>query len=195
MTDLTDKQQAFVREYLVDLNATQAAIRAEYSPKTAKAQGSRLLTNVYVQTAIAVAQESRSKRTLITADSVLRELGKLGFANMLDYITISSDGTAGIDLSKLTREQAAAIVELSSEDTYDKEGNLTRRNKIKLADKRASLVDIGRHLGMFKEKLEISGPDGGAVQLEAVRDRIIGRFDRLAPKERGSGNAGEPHPK
>ena len=183
MGDLTDKQQAFVREYLVDLNATQAAIRAGYSPKTANKVGPKLLVNVGVQISIQGEQESRSKRTLITADSVLRELGKLGFANMLDYITINGDGLAAIDLGRLTREQAAAITELTTEDTYDKEGNLTRRNKIKLADKRAALVDIGRHLGMFKEKLEISGPDGGAVQLEAIRERIVGRVARLAPAD------------
>lgn len=195
MMDLTDKQRTFVSEYMVDLNATQAAIRANYSAKTAHVQGPRLLENVRVQAAITNAQENRSKRTLITVDAVLAELAKLGFANMLDYIAVSSDGTAGVDLSKLTRDQAAAIVELTSEDTYDKEGNLTRRNKIKLADKRASLVDIGKHLGMFREKLEISGPDGGAVQLEAVRERIIGRFGRLAAPGRDVVDAGGPDAK
>ena len=151
MGDLTAKQAEFVRQYLVDLNGTQAAIRAGYAPGSASVQGARLLAIAKVQAAVTTAQTARSARTEITADAVVRELAKLGFANMLDYITVGDGGTAGIDLSALTREQAAAIIELTTEDTYDKEGNLTRRNKIKLADKRAALVDLGKHLGVFKD--------------------------------------------
>lgn len=148
---LNPKQDAFVAEYLVDLNGKQAAIRAGYSPKGAEVTASKLLRVPKVKIAVQEAQKTRSQRVQISQDAVLNELAKIGFANMIDYITISGDGTAGIDLSKLTREQAAAIVELTSEDTYDKEGNLTRRNKIKLADKRGALGDIGKHLGLFKD--------------------------------------------
>ena len=177
---LTARQAAFAAEYLLDLNAVQAAIRAGYSPTTATAMSHRLLANVGVQKTIQAGQAARSERTRISADAVLTELAKLGYANMMDYITVSGDGTAGIDLSKLTREQAAAITELTSEDTYDKEGNLTRRNKIKLADKRAALVDIGRHLGLFRDRVEITGKDGGAIEVEAVRQRITDRLTRIA---------------
>lgn len=176
---LTAKQTAFATEYLLDHNATQAAIRAGYSAKTAEVQGPRLLGNVRVALAIQAGQAVRSERTRISADAVLNELSKIGYANMLDYICVNSEGTAGIDLSNLTREQAAAITELTSEDTYDAKGNLTRRNKIKLADKRAALVDIGRHLGLFKDRVEITGKDGGAVQVEAVRQRITDRLNRI----------------
>lgn len=164
---LTPRQAAFVAEYLIDLNATQAAVRAGYSAKTAHAAGPRLLANVGVQQAIQTGQVARSTRTQVTADAVVSELAKLGFANMLDYIQIGPEGTAGIDLRALTREQAAAIVELTTEDTYDRDGNLTRRNKIKLADKRAALVDLGKHLGLFRENniavamvVNISADDG-----------------------------------
>ena len=148
---LTPRQIAFVDEYLVDLNATQALIRAGYSPKAANVCASQLLAKPNIAAAVAVKQAERARRVEISGDAVLRELAKLGFANMLDYVTIAGDGTASMDLSSITREQGAAIVELTTEDSYDRDGNLTRRNKIKLADKRAALVDMGRHLGLFRE--------------------------------------------
>ena len=76
MSDITPKQARFVEEYLIDLNATQAAIRAGYSKKTAKQQGQRLLTNVDVQAAVTEAKETRSERTEITQDEVIQGLKK-----------------------------------------------------------------------------------------------------------------------
>ena len=78
---LTDKQARFVQEYLVDANATQAALRAGYSPGTANQQGARLLVNVGVAQAIAEAQKARSERTGITADDVLRFWHSVGTAD------------------------------------------------------------------------------------------------------------------
>ena len=78
---MTAKQERFVEEYLIDLNATQAAIRAGYSPKTANEQGARLLAKVSVQTAISKAQAERSRRTGINQDRVIRELAKVAFLN------------------------------------------------------------------------------------------------------------------
>ena len=112
MTKLNEKQKQFVREYLIDLNATQAAIRAGYSEKTARSQGQRLLTHVDIAAAIKVAQDERIERTEITADRVLEELAKIGFSNMQDYIRTTGEGDAFVDLSALTREQAAAISEV-----------------------------------------------------------------------------------
>ncbi len=74
MAKLTPKQQRFVDEYLIDLNATQAAIRSGYSEKTAQEQSSRLLSNVMVSEAIELAQKERQKRTLVTQDDVIRGL-------------------------------------------------------------------------------------------------------------------------
>ena len=79
MTKLTDKQQTFVEEYLVDLNATQAAIRAGYSEKTAKDIGCQNLAKLYIQDAISKAMDARSERTAITADNVLKEIASLAF--------------------------------------------------------------------------------------------------------------------
>ena len=76
MSDLTPKQARFVEEYLLDLNATQAAIRAGYSKKTANEQGAQLLAKLSIRQAVAEAQAVRSKRTEITQDEVIQGLKK-----------------------------------------------------------------------------------------------------------------------
>jgi phage terminase small subunit len=156
---MTPKKEAFVREYLVDLNATQAAIRAGYSVRTANEQAARLLANVSVRAAVDEAMAERAERTEITADKVLRELALIGFANMADYMSAGPDGDPFLDFSGLTRDQAAALAEVTVEDFKDGRGEDARdvrRIKFKLADKKGALVDIGRHLGMFKDKVEHS---------------------------------------
>lgn len=156
---LTAKQQRFVDEYLIDLNATQAAIRAGYSKKTAQVQSARLLSNVMVSAAVAKGMESRSTRTGITQDMVLRELAKIGFSDIRKVVRwgetqlrmvggdedegdvlVPYHGLALIDSNDIDDETAGAIAEVSQ----GKEGL-----KVKLHDKKGALVDIGRHLGMF----------------------------------------------
>jgi phage terminase small subunit len=173
---LTSKQTRFVAEYLTDLNGTQAAIRAGYSAKTAPEQASRLLTNVNVAEAIFEAEAARAQRTGVTADRVVAELAKIGFANMADYLKANPGGDPYLDFSALTRDQAAALQEVTVEDFKDGRGEDARdvrRVKFKLADKRAALVDLGRHLGLFVDKHELSGPDGKPIQV-----------DQLTPEER-----------
>lgn len=169
---LTGKQQRFVAEYLVDLNATEAAKRADYSERTAYSQGQRLLKNAEIQTAIGEAQKVREKRTGITADRVLNELALLGFSNMLDYATVQPDGTAYVDLSELTRDQAAAIQEMTVDEYAEGRGEDARpvkKVKVKLADKRATLVDIGKHLGMFVDKLDVNLTGNLVDRLASIR--------------------------
>lgn len=176
---LPPNQARFVDEYLIDLNATQAAIRAGYSKKTAGVQGPRLLGNVRVAAAIAEAKAKRSARVAVSADKVLTELAHLGFANMADYMKTTPEGDPRLDFSNLSREQTAALVEVTVEDFTEGRGDDARdvrRVKFKLADKRAALVDIGKHLGMFIDKQEHSGPGGAPL----VPDRIAVQL--VAPK-------------
>ena len=180
---LTPKQGRFVAEYLIDLNATQAAIRAGYSAKTAGSVGSENLSKPEIAEAIQKAMKAREQRTEVTQDRVLQELARLGFANMHDYMRITPEGEPFADLSQLTREQAAAITEFTVEDFTDGRGEDARdvrRVKFKLADKRAALVDIGKHLGMFKDKVELTGPNGGPIEtaVTVVERRIVRPADR-----------------
>ena len=150
---LTAKQAAFVREYLIDNNATQAAIRAGYSRKTAYSQGQRLLKNVEVAAAVARRQAELQKRAEIKAEAVVQELAKLGFANMGDYIQVTSDGDPYIDLSRLTSKQAAAVQEVMVDEFVEGRGQNkreVRRVRIKLADKEKALRDLAKHLGLFE---------------------------------------------
>ena len=160
MARLTPKQQRFVEEYLVDLNATQAAIRAGYSHDTARSIASENLSKPDIADAIAAARAVLSERAGISAERVLRELSLIGFANMQDYIRVTSEGDPFVNLSELTRDQAAAISEVTCEDFTDGRGDDARdvrKVKFKLADKRAALVDLGRHLKLFTDKVEQSG--------------------------------------
>lgn len=166
---LTAKQQRFIEEYLIDLNATQAAIRAGYSEKTAFQTGTENLKKPNVATAITAAKQERSKRTEITQDMVIREMAKLAFSNMADYIEVNDvDGTAYLNLKKLTRDQAAAITELTCETYQEKDGDdfvPVKKCKIKIASKEGPLEKLGKHLGMFVERHEHTGKDGKPIAL------------------------------
>lgn len=210
---MTPKQQAFVREYLVDLNATQAAIRAGYSAKDADVQGPRLLGNVRIADAIEKAMAERAERTEITADRVIQELAKIGFADIRKAVrwysqtnvaTVDTDA----DMAALAGEgelrfAVANQVELVSSEEIDdataaaiSEIGQTASGalKVKLHDKRAALVDIGRHLGMFKERVELTGKDGGPVEFNQVEDDADA-FTRsiagLSARERAGSEAGD----
>src|SRR5690606_6710381 len=165
---LTAKQRRFVEEYLVDLNATQAAIRAGYSKKTAGQIGDENLKKPQIASAIHEAQAKRSERTEITQDMVLRELAKIGFSDIRKIVSwgdtevrvsdsdegedlIPYHGLALINSSQIDDATAAAIAEVSQ----GRDGL-----KVKLHDKKGALVDIGRHLGMFKERVEHTGKNG-----------------------------------
>ena len=163
---LTPKQRAFVAEYLVDLCATQAAIRSGYSVKTAGWIGPQLLTKTHIAAEIEKAMANREKRTLVTADAVITELAKIGFSNMQDYV---GESFSVQDIQGLTRDQAAAIQEI----TIDGD-----KIRFKLADKRAALVDIGRHLGIFERDNKQSNP---ADAVAAVIAEIQANSKRTLP--------------
>ena len=152
MVALTAKQKAFVAEYLIDLNATQAAIRAGYAEKTAYSQGQRLLKHVEIQAAIQKAQANREKRTEITQDRVLAELAKLGFSDMRQFTAWGPGGVGLKSSDELTDEEAACVAEVS--ETVTQAGGTVR---FKLHDKKGALELLARHLGMLNDKLAIIG--------------------------------------
>ncbi len=191
---MTPKQQRFVAEYLVDLNATQAAIRAGYSAKTADVQGPRLLGNVGVASAIAAARARLASKHDVTLDRIVSELAKIGFANMSDFMRVGANGDPYLDFSSLTREQTAALAEVTVEDFVDGRGEDARdvkRVKFKLWDKRAALVDLGKHLGIFIERHEHTGKDGGPMEHRDVTEPVdvAALLEAYKPKPRANGKA------
>jgi phage terminase small subunit len=157
---MTPQQQQFVDEYLIDLNATQAAIRAGYSKRTARSQGQRLLTNVDIGKAIEVALAARSERTEVTQDMVVRELAKIGFGDIRKLFT---PGGNLLPVSDLDDDTAACLssIEITTRKVRGGEDDEVEEvSKVRLWDKRAALVDLGRHLGMFTDKVQHSGAIG-----------------------------------
>ena len=145
---LNEKQKRFISEYIIDLNAKQAAIRAGYSPKGAEPQASRLLSNAKIQVEIAKAMEDRGKRTGITQDRVLAELSAIAFAKATDYVEVDEDGFVKIKpTAELTDEQKSAIAGI-------KKG--ANGIEIKLTDKTKALEMLSRHLGLFNDKLNVN---------------------------------------
>lgn len=169
---LTKKQKLFVEEYLIDLNATQAAIRAGYSPDTAQEQSSRMLSNVMVKNEIDKAMAERSRRTGINQDRILMELAKIALVNPekvvnFDEATIREDAQP---------EDLAAVASVKVKRFPTKDGEGIER-EIKFYDKTKALDLAGRHLGMFKDKVEISG------SLETEKTKL----DDLLQQMRGDG--------
>ena len=150
MAGLTEKQHRFVDEYLVDLNATQAAIRAEYSEKTARQQGQRLLTNADIQAAIHTARAKQQERTQITADAVLKEYAKIAF---FDPRKLFQDNGQPKDITNLDDDTAGALAGLDVLEEYEGSGRdrefVGYTKKYKIADKLRALEALGRHLGLF----------------------------------------------
>ena len=149
---MTAKQELFVEEYLIDLNATQAAIRAGYSPKTAQEQSARLLSKVMIQTAISKAQAERSRRTGINQDRVIRELAKVAFLNPVDVIDMDEATVKG----EANRDDTACIASVKVKTIPTDDGAITGR-EVKTYDKLRALELLGKHLGMFSDKLKVEG--------------------------------------
>ncbi len=151
MAKLTEKQQRFIDEYLIDLNATQAAIRAGYSVKTAREQASQNLTKLNIQQAISEKMAERSKRTGVNQDRIVLELAKIAFVNVANVID-SDDATIK---AGATADDTAAIQSVKVKVIPTKEGEGVER-EIRLNDKLKALELLGKHLGMWNDKLDVN---------------------------------------
>lgn len=185
---LTPKQQRFVEEYLIDLNATQAAIRAGSTAKRAEQAGYEFLRNPDVKAVIDAALKERSERAEITADRVLKEIAAMAFYDPAEFIAasreldhgedcregegiISMNGkryavvgiTSPVDIMALPEKVRRAIVGWG----WDRNQNFT----LKLADKSKALDQLARHLSLYNDKLELSGVDQLADRLARAAQR------------------------
>lgn len=232
MAKLTEKQKRFVEEYLVDLNATQAAIRAGYSPKTANEQGARLLVNVSIQQALQKAMKDREQRTVVTADRVVQELWNIVTADANDIVELrrcccrycwginnryqltanemkARKDSYAIEAAKAAAEgKTIAVFDPLGGIGYDatKEPNpvcpecfgvgvtepfikdtrklppgvkslyagvkVTKDGvEVRMHSKDKAMELLGRHLGMFKDKVEVEIKGGIAERLKRARER------------------------
>jgi phage terminase small subunit len=152
---ISDKEALFVRHYLVDLSYANAARRAGYSVKTAKEQGYQMAQRPQVRAAIDKAMAERAKRLDTQADDVLREIARMA---MFDPAHVTAV-TCPEDIALLPEDVRRAIVGWS----WDRQGKFT----VKLA-KEGALDMLGRHHGLFKDRVEHSGPNGGPIPVTGV---------------------------
>lgn len=170
---LTDRQQRFVAEYLIDLNATQAAIRAGYSAKNAGKIGPELLGKTRVSEAIQTAIQERSERTGITQDRVLKEYARIAFFDPRKMF--DQDGNP-VDISDLDEDTAAALAGLEVVKECDPDtGTISYTKKYRLANKLGALDSVAKHLGMFDgkgqpQKIEVEVSMSLADKLAAIRE-------------------------
>ncbi len=165
---MTKKQKLFADEYLIDLNATRAYRVAYPSVKkdeTAKSAGSRMLTNVNVAKYISERMQERQQRTEVTQDMVVKELAAIAFARATDYAAVRAGAVCIKDTDTLSDEQIRAIAGI-------KEG--ANGIEIKLNDKEKALELLGRHLGMWNDKLDINTPalDDSLKEMEAYFEQL-----------------------
>lgn len=150
MAKLNEKQQRFVYEYLIDLNATQAAIRAGYSVKSARDIGCENLTKPNIQQAIAEQMAERSKRTGVNQDRVVLELAKLAFVKMTDIVD-----SYGRIKDTATEDDLACIESMKYKSSESDTGSSEER-EVKVASKLKALELLGKHLGMWNDKLDVN---------------------------------------
>jgi phage terminase small subunit len=161
----------------VDLNGKRAAIAAGYSKRSAEVTASRLLNKPRVKKLIRKLMRRRAEKLDLTGEKVLKELARLAFANMIDYIDIGPDGSARVDFARVDRDKGAAIQEVNIDEYTDRRGQkngkptfeTVKRIKFKLADKGQNLERLGRHLKLFTDKLEVSGLESLAERIRKAR--------------------------
>jgi phage terminase small subunit len=144
---LTPKQQAFVAEYLVDLNASAAARRAGYSERVANRIGAENLSKPGIAAAIQAAMQARQQRTQVTADRVVQELARLGFMDVGKLVDADGSPLRIADIDEDTRRAIAGVEVVTVGNADVGFGQVV---KLKLADKTRALEQLGRHLGIFE---------------------------------------------
>lgn len=150
MAKLTAKQKQFVEEYLIDLNATQAAIRAGYSVNTAKDIGCENLSKPNIATAIAIQMAERSKRTGVNQDRVVLELAKMAFVKMTDIVDSEGEIKKGATDDDLSCIESVKYKSSSTDTGYSVE------REVKIGSKLKALELLGKHLGMWNDKLDVN---------------------------------------
>lgn len=183
---MTNKQKRFCEEYLIDLNATQASIRAGYSTESAYAIGSENMKKPQIRARIDRAIAEQSKRTGVNADRVVRELARVAFVNPSDVIDMDS-ATLKTDA---TDDDTAAVASVKVKTIPTADGQGVER-EIKMADKLKALELLGKHLGMFTEKVEHSGSiDTGSAALASILTQLQDDDDTGQEQDPASSDSG-----
>lgn len=168
MANMTERQKRFCNEYLVDLNVTQAAIRAGYTPKYANKKAYELLDKPEIKEYLDKKMKDREQRTEITQDRVVNELAAIAFSNASDFFKVIDKPIIAGGVPVLDDEgnpRTYKDVEFVNTDKLSEANKKVISSikqgsnglEIKLNDKLKALELLGKHLGMFRDKIELSG--------------------------------------
>lgn len=183
---LTEKQERFCQEYMKDLNGTQAAIRAGYAENSAQEQSSRLLSKDIVWRRVEELKAAQSKRVQISADEILLELKRLALAD----VSQAFDEMGGLKpLKEIPEDVRRSISGLEVNELFEGSGDqktaIGIARKVKFWDKNKALENLGKHLKLFVERQEVTGRDGGPVEInvsslsdEELQARIEGLLSK-----------------
>lgn len=170
---MTPKQQKFADNYLTNgFNGTEAAKSAGYSKKSAYVQAVRLLKNDKIKSYIEKHQNKLQKKAVAKSQKIIEELAKIAFSNIKNIAEWTESSVSFRSSEDIPDEIASCIQEVSEQSTSNQYGG-SRTLKLKLYDKQKALELIGRHLGMWVEKHEHSGPDGKPLQVQPVDPRLV----------------------
>lgn len=193
-TKLTSQQALFVREYLKDLNATQAAIRAGYAEHSASVTGCKLLKVPKIADAVEKVRGKLREKAEVTAERIVQEYAKIAFLDIADLV---DDSGTMKRISEIPEDARRAIAGLEVSEIFDGDGECKHviglLKKIKLSDKKGALDSLARHLGMFVDKVEHSGPDGGPITVASIsdeeRERLLNVSRMVQRSMNGEGSA------
>jgi phage terminase small subunit len=155
----TPKQQQFILAYCRLRHQTNAAIEAGVNPKTAHVQASKWLRNPKIKAEIDRRIANRIDRYEVRPEKIIREMALLAFSSLDDFVAFTNDNQAVIDFEGVTRDQMAGLTEIVSEELKARDGSTAGvRTKIRVADKRAALMDLAKLIQMIgPERLEHTG--------------------------------------
>jgi phage terminase small subunit len=184
---LTEKQRVFCEEYLIDLNATAAAKRAGYAEKNARTTAQQNLEHPACIEYLNKLVKARSERTQITADNVITETAKLAFS---DLRKLFDDAGALLPVNQWPADMAAAVSAVEVDELFEGYGEnrvqVGYTKKVKLWDKPRALEMLGKHLKLWVERMEHTGPNGGPIQhrddgidLSTLTDEELEQIERL----------------
>jgi phage terminase small subunit len=161
---LSDKQRSFIDEYVVDLNASKAAVRAGYSPRTARSQGQRLLTNVDILAEIHKRLQARRDTNEDRVEATIMELACLGFSRITEVCSWDEEGRVSIKPSDEIPEEVAAAIQSITQTSRtvhhrkDDTDETTTRLEIKLHSKEPALSDLAKILGLYRADNQLNTP-------------------------------------
>jgi phage terminase small subunit len=184
---LTERQRAFCEEYITDLNGQAAAVRAGYSPKTARQIAVQILGHTEAQKYLQKLLDERSKRTQVTADRVITEAARIGFS---DLRRLFGENGELLPVNAWPDDVAASVASVEIDELFEGYGEnrvqVGHTKKIKLWDKPRALELLGKHLKIWVERMEHTGKDGGPIQtrddgidLSTLTDDELEQLERL----------------